>query len=135
MDTQAHPNLELAHRYLALLQRKAGAPEFEELFAPEFKHREFPNRLNPEGRSLNRAQLLAGVEKAARILIEQHYGVRHAIVQGDDLALEVAWSGSFNIAFGNTPAGQPLRASFGMFLSFKDGKIVSQRNYDCFEPF
>jgi ketosteroid isomerase-like protein len=135
MTSQTRTNLELAHQYLALLQRDAASPELESLFAPEFTHREFPNRLNPQGRCLTRAQLKAAADKAARILIEQQYSVRHSVVQGDEVALEVEWSGSFNLAFGNTPAGQPLRASFGVFLTFKDGKIVSQRNYDCFDPF
>lgn len=31
-------------------------------------------------------------------------------------------------------AGQVLRARFGVFLDFRDGRIVRQRNYDCFDP-
>jgi ketosteroid isomerase-like protein len=28
-----------------------------------------------------------------------------------------------------------MRARFAVFFGFRDGKICSQRNYDCFEPF
>ena len=106
-----------------------------DLFAPDFVHREYPNRLNPEGRTLTLPQLRANLEKAARISLEQRYTLRNAVVCGDELALEVDWTGRFNLPFGSTPAGEPLRAAFAMFLSFRDGKIASQRNYDCFEPF
>jgi len=135
MESYAQSNLALARRYLTLLQYNTASSELESLFAADFQHREFPNRLHPEGRRATRSELLVAGEKAAQIIVEQRYEVRHAVVQGDEVALEVEWSGVFKIPFGNTPAGQPLRASFGMFLSFKDGKIVSQRNYDCFEPF
>ena len=33
------------------------------------------------------------------------------------------------------PAGYTMKAYIGMFLTFRDGKIVSQRNYDCYPPF
>ena len=128
-------NLELAKRYLALLERDATAPELARLFSADFTHREFPNRLNPHGRTLTHSELRATLLKTVELLVEQRYHIRHALVAGDEVALEVDWSGSFNVPFGNTPAGEPLRASFGMFLTFKDGLITSQRNYDCFEPF
>ena len=38
------------------------------------------------------------------------------------------------IPLGTLPAGGEMRARFAVFLQFRDGKIVSQRNYDCFEP-
>jgi len=28
-----------------------------------------------------------------------------------------------------------MKAFIGMFFTFRDGKIVSQRNYDCYPPF
>jgi ketosteroid isomerase-like protein len=31
-------------------------------------------------------------------------------------------------------AGGQMRARFAAFLQFRDGKIVAQRNYDCFKP-
>ncbi len=35
----------------------------------------------------------------------------------------------------NLPAGGEMKAFVAMFLTFRDGKIVSQRNYDCYLPF
>ncbi|HKU41172.1 MAG TPA: nuclear transport factor 2 family protein [Polyangiales bacterium] len=135
MSNDPSQNLSVARRYLALLERNLRDPELAELFAPEFELREYPNRLNPAGRTLSRAQVLANTEKAAQLSIEQRYDVRHAVASDDFVALEVEWTGRFNIPFGSTPAGQPLRAASGMFLRFREGRLVSQHNYDCFEPF
>jgi len=35
----------------------------------------------------------------------------------------------------NLPAGSEMKAFVAMFLTFRDGKIISQRNYDCYPPF
>lgn len=135
MPTDASHNLALARRYLSLLEQNLRDPALAQLFAPDYEFREYPNRLNPAGRTLSLSQLLANSERAASVVLEQRYVIRNAIAFGDDVALEVDWTGRFNIPFGSTPAGEPLRAVSGMFLRFRDGRIVSQHNYDCFEPF
>ena len=35
----------------------------------------------------------------------------------------------------NLPAGHEMKAYVAMFLTFRNGLIVSQRNYDCYPPF
>ena len=32
------------------------------------------------------------------------------------------------------PAGSQMKAFVAMFLTLRDGKIISQRNYDCYPP-
>jgi ketosteroid isomerase-like protein len=39
------------------------------------------------------------------------------------------------VPVGALTPGAEMRAHFAVFLDFRDGKIVRQRNYDCFEPF
>jgi hypothetical protein len=48
--------------------------------------------------------------------------------------VEVLWIGKLAVPFGNLAAGSEIRAHSAMFFEFKDREIVSQRNYDCFEP-
>jgi hypothetical protein len=51
------------------------------------------------------------------------------------LPFELEWTGVLAVAFGALPAGAAINADMAMFLTFRDGKIVSQRNYDCYPPF
>ena len=39
------------------------------------------------------------------------------------------------VPVGSLPAGGHMRARFAVFIELRDGKIASQRNYDCFDPY
>lgn len=64
----------------------------------------------------------------------QTYEIVHAVADGDDVALEIEWTGTLSVPLGSLPAGGQMRARFAVFLEFRDGKIARQRNYDCFQP-
>jgi len=53
------------------------------------------------------------------------------VASGDKVALEIHWRGALAVPFQTIPKGGQMRAHFAAFLEFKDGKIVSQRDYDC----
>ena len=57
------------------------------------------------------------------------------VASGQEVALEVLWVGVLAVDVGSLAIGDEMRANFGVFLTFRDGLIVRQRNYDCFEPF
>jgi hypothetical protein len=134
-EVTAKSNLEVARRYLKILERDMSDPELPSIFDPEYVFHEKPNRLSPIGRTLPASGLRETTAKAKRIIIEQTYTIKNALAVGDEVALEVDWVGRFNIGFASTPAGQPIRASIGMFLTFRARKILTQRNYDCYDPF
>lgn len=73
-------------------------------------------------------------EKGRKLLSRQTYEIQNHVVNGDQVALEVLWTGTLAVAFGNLAAGSHMRCHSAMFFEFKDGKIASQRNYDCFQP-
>jgi ketosteroid isomerase-like protein len=135
IERTANSNLELARRYLRILERDPADPELPALFDPEFVFHEKPNRLNPNGRTLTITAMRELTAKAKQIVLDQSYLIKNELAVGDEVALEVDWVGRFNLAFASTPAGQPIRATLGMFLTFRAGKILSQRNYDCYDPF
>jgi ketosteroid isomerase-like protein len=78
----------------------------------------------------------ARLRSAASIAVdEERSDVIHLVATGDEVAAEIRWSARLTAAVGALPAGGIMRAHLAMFLTWRDGKIVSQRNYDCFEPF
>lgn len=128
-------NLATARRYLAAIEARVDGATLAAFFDPEVVQEEFPNRLTPNGARRDLAALLAGQARGRQVLAAERYEVLGALAGGERVALEVAWSGTLAIPLGEQlPAGFVMRARFGVFLDFRDGKIVAQRNYDCFEP-
>jgi ketosteroid isomerase-like protein len=66
-------------------------------------------------------------------MAKQKYVITHELAEGERVALEVEWTGTLAFPFGALPAGSQMKAYFAMFLEFREGKIVEQRNCDCFE--
>ena len=126
-------NLERATGYLRAIEARDGT--VQDFFSADVVQQEFPNRLMPGGATRDRAALLAAAERGQRAISREHYEVVRAIAQGDEVALEVIWTGTLAVPLGPLPVGGTMRAHFGVFLTFRNGLIVSQRNYDCFDPF
>lgn len=144
--TQRNPdreaaNLEIARRYLAAIEASTDTTSTNEaggadaFYAPDVVQEEFPNRFVPTGARRDLAALRAAAERGQAVLSGQRYHVRAAYAVDETVILEVLWVGILAIAVGTLAAGQEMRAHFAVFLEFRDGKIVRQRNYDCFEPF
>jgi ketosteroid isomerase-like protein len=129
------PNLELARRYLRAIETEVAPEALREFFTEDVVQREYPNRLVNDGATRDLAALVEGNRRGRSVLGNQRYELRSALVDGDLVALEVSWSAVLKVPIGKLAAGDTMRAEFGVFLTFRDGRICSQRNYDCFEPF
>jgi ketosteroid isomerase-like protein len=105
-----------------------------ELFDPSAVVQQLPNRISPNGSSSGLLQMAESFEKGRSLLSSQTYEIKSCIEQGDKIAIEVLWTGKLAVGLGRLAAGSVMRAYSAMFFEFKDGKIVAQRNYDCFEP-
>lgn len=105
-----------------------------DLFSPDAIVEQLPNRIYPNGIRSGFSRMAEAFGKGRKLLSSQRYDIRNSVVNGDNLALEVLWTGKLAISFGTLAAGSEMRAHSAMFFEFQDGKIVSQRNYDCFEP-
>jgi ketosteroid isomerase-like protein len=129
----AESNLTHARRYLKAIED--GNAEFVlNLFAPDAVLDQLPNRIYPSGLRANPSRAAAAFEKGRKIFSRQTYKITNALDTGNSIALEVPWTGTLAVPFGTLPAGSQMRCHSAMFLEFRDGKIVAQRNYDCFEP-
>ena len=128
-------NLELATKYIELVSRASATPEDLKDFLDEgIVWREMPNRFAPAGRTSDYATVLESWEKGREYLPEQTYTLRHAVASGDTVALEISWLGEVAKPLGPFPAGTRLGAQIAIFIRFRDGKIVSQTDYPCYQP-
>jgi ketosteroid isomerase-like protein len=126
-------NLDQARRYLKAIE-DGDANYVMNLFSPDALLEQLPNRIYPNGLCSPVARISEAFEKGRKIFARQTYGITSEVVNGNTVALEVLWSGTLAIPFGTLTAGSQMRCHSAMFLEFRDGKIVAQRNYDCFEP-
>jgi ketosteroid isomerase-like protein len=129
----SHDLLRLAHEYLQAL---GAADELGGLrfFADDVIQVEFPNRLLPNGATRDLAALREGAERGRKVMTAQRFEVLNAIASGDQVAVEALWTGTLAVPMGSIPVGGQMRARFAIFLTYRDGKIVRQHNYDCFDP-
>ena len=127
-------NVDIARAYLRALESGASGEELRRYLADDIVYEELPNRLFPNGRTSTIEQMETASAKGKEILNSQHFEVLNAYTDGDTVILEVEWSASLKIPFGTIPAGKPLRDRSAIVLKFRDGRIVHQRNYDCYDP-
>ena len=126
-------NLEKVARYLRSIESGDFA-YIADLFSPDAVLEQLPNRIYPNGIKSGVSRMAEAFEKGRMLLSSQSYEIKSCVADGDRLSVEVLWTGTLAVAFGSLAAGSQMRAHSAMFFQFKDGKIVSQRNYDCFEP-
>ena len=131
--------LETARLYLAAIERSTAGVEagqrVDEFFSPDVELIEYPNRFVPNGATADLAAIKAAAERGKKTLSGQRYEVIQAYAIQNTVILEVLWVGILAIPVGGLSIGDEMRAHFAVFLEFRDGRIVRQRNYDCFEPF
>jgi uncharacterized protein len=128
-------NTEIARAYLKAIEDDAAFDVLSRFFADDVVQHEYPNQLVKTGATRTLADLKAAAERGKGVVEWQKYEVRNAIEAGDWVALEVTWRAALKVPVGSLPAGGEMKANFGVFLQFRDGRIVKQHNYDCFDPF
>lgn len=127
-------NLALLRSYLAALEAGAVGADLARFFTADAEQVELPNRLNPSGGRSDLATMLARAEQGRKLLTVQRYVVHRAVAHGSTVAVEAEWTGVLAVALGSLPPGAEMRAHFAMFFDIENGRIRTQRNYDCFEP-
>ena len=96
---------------------------------------EWPNRLTPKGTNRTLPHLKASFAKGMAMITRQTYEVTTLIVSGDTVAFEAIWTADMKVPLGTLKPGDTMKAWIASFLTYEDGLILSQRSYDCFEPF
>src|SRR5262245_16184713 len=135
MTTTETSNLDTARRYLRAIEDGVPFDELASFFTPNVVQHEYPNQFVRDGAERGIQQLREAAERGRNVITSQRYEIRNAIANGDWVALEVTWSAVIAVPVGTIPAGGKMRANFGVFMQFREGRIARQHNYDCFDPF
>ena len=128
-------NTDRAKAYLKAIEDDAPFNMVSGFFAEDIVQHEYPNQLVKHGAVRGLAELQTAAERGRGVVAWQRYEIRNAIEAGDWVALEVTWRAALKVPIGTLPSGGEMKANFGVFMQFRDGRIVRQHNYDCFDPF
>jgi ketosteroid isomerase-like protein len=134
MNSTEQSNVEAARRYLDALEQRVTGRALATLFHPDVLYEEFPNRVVPNGARCTLADMLAASERGAHVLSTQHFEIVNTIASGPFVVLEVRWTGTLAVPYGTLEPGSEMRARVAMVIEFVDGRVIRQRNYDCYDP-
>jgi ketosteroid isomerase-like protein len=126
-------NIEIVKAYFRALDRSSD--ELVNFYHADVVQEEFPNRFLPNGARRDLGELREAAERGRKVMTSQRFEVLSMFADGDTVAVECDWFGTLAVPLGDaTPAGSVMRARFAQFFVIDGGKIVAQRNYDCFYP-
>jgi ketosteroid isomerase-like protein len=134
MTSEETSNLATVRAYLAALEAGAVGDDLARFFTSDALQVELPNKLNPDGARSDVATLLERAARGQKLLQRQTYAIRSELAHGSRVAVEASWSAVLAVPVGTLAAGAGMKAHFAMFFDLTGGRISSQRNYDCFEP-
>ncbi|HYM89529.1 MAG TPA: nuclear transport factor 2 family protein, partial [Nitrospiraceae bacterium] len=100
----------IALKYLEALENGAEGGTLAEFFTEDVVQEEFPNRLSPIGAHRDLSAIRDAARKGKKTLRAQKFDVRNSIVDGDNVALEVLWSGLLAVPVDSLPADTEMRA-------------------------
>lgn len=129
-------NVEIVRTYIAAVESFDEAGAFA-LLHPEMMFHELPNRIRPKGGVDDLAAMRAGFRRAAegKVLRGQRYLIGEVIEADDRVIVEARWEGDLVVPVGRLQPGDTLVAHLCMVFRLRDGQIIEQRNYDCYEDF
>lgn len=127
-------HIDLARKYIATVQAGDDVAALRRLVHPDVEQEEFPNALVPRGQKRGLAGMVEGFEKGRALVAEQRFEIVNIFGSGEQVMLELVWTGTMRVDAGPLRAGQTLRARISAVLEFRDGQVFRQRNYDCYDP-
>lgn len=133
IDTQSE-NIETVRRYLRAIEARVSQEELASFFHPDVVQEEFPNRLMANGAKRDLTGLLESSIRGRMVMASECYEIVNIVASGDMVMYEALWSGTLDMAFETLLPRDIMRAHIASAIEFRDGKIIAQRSYDCFEP-
>ena len=125
--------IDIVRRYLKAVEDGSFA-DVDQFIASDVVMEQLPNRIYPQGLRAERSRMAESFAKGRKLLSSQTYEIKNATAEDNKVAVEVLWTGTLAVGFGNLSPGAQMRCHSAMFFEFREGRIAVQRNYDCFEP-
>jgi len=121
-------------RLYTAISAGATGDELAAYFHPDAQQIEYPSLMRPHGHRRGLAEMREGAEIGAKMISDQHYEVHTVIEDGDGLAVQFTWTATVATDLGAIRAGTPLVSHVAAFYVFRDGLVLEQSSYDCYEP-
>lgn len=122
----------LRKMYVAIAGGASGS-ELSSFFHPDAEQVEYPSLVRPSGHTRPLAEMLGAADIGAQMIQNQHYDVHTVISQGDQVAVQLTWTATAAVNLGTIPQGTDLVAHVAAFYVFRDGLVLRQSSYDCYE--
>jgi ketosteroid isomerase-like protein len=126
---------EIVIKFISAIENKKDFSVLAQFYHPEIEQIEFPNLLLKNKTTRNLNDLKEAFAKGKSVLQGEKYNILTSYIFENKVIIEAEWTGVLAIPIGSKKIGDELKANFAQFYEFKNGKIVRQRNYDCFEQF
>lgn len=128
-------NLALVKRFLAALSEGRQGDDLADFYAPDALQTEYPNTLTRHLTTRGLEALKEASVRGNQVISRQQFTLVQAYEAGNTVIIEAIWTATLRVAVGSLPAGGTMKAWFAQFFEIERGRILRQRNYDCFEPF
>ncbi|HEX5167811.1 MAG TPA: nuclear transport factor 2 family protein [Cyclobacteriaceae bacterium] len=135
MPTPKTDLLKVARNFIRAIEKGKTGDELDKFYHKDIEHITYPNALTKNLTKRNLEELKEASERGKTILSKQTYEIIRSYAAGRTVVLEARWTGTLKTAVGQLPAGGQMTAHFAQFFEFRNGKIIRQRNYDCFDAF
>jgi ketosteroid isomerase-like protein len=124
----------LLRQLYAAIEAGLTGDELRRFWHPDAEQVEYPSVLRPRGHRRGLDELIAGSELGLTTVRDQHYEVHTLVEQGDEMAVQLTWTATVAQDLGAVGAGTLLVSHVAAFYVFRDGLVLRQSSYDCYEP-
>ena len=119
--------------FLQTVARGGTSEELRTYLHADFVQRELPSLVKPWVAERGLTETMLGAETGRQLLSGQRYDVDEVLECDERVILQLRWTGVLATGFQGLEAGDELRAHVALFATVRDGLIVHQASYDCYE--
>jgi ketosteroid isomerase-like protein len=98
-------NASVARQYLQAVESLGPLEDVAAFYSPDVVFQEFSKPDCPQGRIRRAGDLSAAYQKGQQLLRSQTYAVQRIVEAGDEVAVELEWTGVLAIPVMNLPRG------------------------------